>query len=482
MRVSLLTTIVNNTSFFIASIMNATSLNRGPVVRSGAAAFTASTATTGSGFFRLYSQVPDLVNGDAATFAFIFVSAGLAKEYHWVPDAVFGNMSAVTSDATMRARVMAEAGIHTHLLQANAVPQAKADVIALTLALGRSVARRAWGICDADVVATQKMNPRVTRASGTDALLVFAANGTLDAAHTPAGDLAGYDAVATIARFEAIWGTSAAPLRDAYFTFVARCAIGMPVCNGAVMVATRVHHYVDPHKGVCDAVVGQHRPAGMEIPGGLSDDEMLDVVCHKTHHVIDSSKLVYLARSGLVREKLAAIGEGAAAVRIPAKFDAERAAGAYHAVVSKAKGAAANANVAISTDAVDALVADTTNAIVSDTTQAGMVAAERLVSAFKTAHAYSIAWCAGYLAAMFDANNATRRARSVLAAYSVKSIMEEEPGAVQDGRAQFDLHRRWARERARAGMLPGVGLFGAAPPDDRGEEVTVQAQAPRSGP
>jgi hypothetical protein len=430
--------------------------------------------------WRLFAQIPDLVNGDDSRFEFIFVSAGLAEQYHWVTDGVMGNMGDTGDADAYLARVVAEAALHAHLLAAKGMAQAKADAVALCLAFGRSVIRRAWGICDRDVVASQMMSPEMldTAAGARPEPLVLTADGDLPTGKSLVGPLVGLDFAAARNRLEAMVGTAANPLHEDFFAAVSRCAIGMPACNGVTMVATRVHHYVDPHKRICDAVVDQHWSDAVVIPGGLTMDEVKDAVCHKTCHVIESSKLVMLARSAEVRARLAAIGEGAAAVRIPAKFDPERAASAYAAVVAKAAGAAASANVAMDRSLVEAFVADVEAETRTSATQQGLAAAEAKVSAFRLAHGYDIAWCAGFLSALYDASNASRRARSVVSAFSIKSLMEEEPSAVADGRNQYELYRRWARERARAGLLPGIGVFGAAAPQDRGEET----QAPRSGP
>lgn len=94
---------------------------------------------------------------------------------------------------------------------------------------------------------------------------------------------------------------------------------------------------------------------------GITKEEFVDVVCHKTSHVVQTTRLVGLARSAEVRVRLESIGHGGAVVRLPAKFDAERAAAAIQAVVRKGASASAKGNVAVDTDPVDEMYAAVTD-------------------------------------------------------------------------------------------------------------------------
>lgn len=447
---------------------------------------------------RFFRQIPDLVNGPANTLVHIFVGAGLAEPWRWVTDAMFANMdvgeAARVTDNSLRSRVVAEAAFHSLKLVDSGVAQDKARSMALTLAAGRVAMRRAWGIANADIVATQMMDVTVPPE-------VAAAVGPAPAALVPAGLEA--DGSARNDVFAAASGTAASynaeraalePLYDAMADDVLlatmQIAIGMPACNGVTLVTTLAHHYVDPHKQVCDAVVDQFMSDDTPLPAAMSKDEYRDVVCHKTAHVVETPRLVGIARSEDARARLESIGQGAATVRIPAQFEAERAAAALQAVVRKGASASRKANVVVDQQPVDDLVAATVQVMVNSPNAQGTLAAKALVNDFKQAHGYGVAWLAGYLKAMYDDIGANRRARSAISARTLEGLIEDFEEAYADGADHYLLAAKWRKARAKEGFLDGHGLFGAQAPDpfgapesqDAATTVAAPAAVPPAGP
>jgi hypothetical protein len=265
-------------------------------------------------------------------------------------------------------------------------------------------------------------------------------------------------------------------MEDSHSAWAAQAAIGLPACNGVTIVQSLVHHYVDPHKQVCDAVLEQVWPTPLTPPPNATVDELKDVLCHKLSHPILSTMLVWLARHDGVKKHLSKIGLGAAVVRLPAEFGPEKTASAFKALVYRAAASAKNANVAVSTEPVDKLVAAVLKAIQANPNQEGMAAGQELIEEFKTEWGYGIAWLAGFLNAQFDDMKASQIARSVTAAYSVSSLHDNITEASGEGRDHFDLAKKWRRSQAKAGKLAGHGFMGADVPTPFGDPETESGE------
>lgn len=450
----------------------------------------------GTAALRLFRQVPDLVNGPGNALTRIYVSAGLPEAWRWVPDGMFQAMafgdSSTVTETSLRTRVCSEATIHCLKLAATGMDAEKARSSALVLAAGRVAARRAWGFQDADIVPTQVMDVTVPAAQlaedGPPA--VAAAPAGLAADGTARADLHNAISVAAYDAERALMSALYNQFSETTLPVIMQAAIGMPPCNGATLVVSLGHHYVAPHKAICDTVFDQFVKDETPMLPGLTKEEMRDIMCHKTHHVVDSPRLVGMARSDEARVRLETIGQGGAVVRLPAKFDAERAALALQAVVRKGTAASAKVNVAVNQKPVDDLVAAVTAVMEANPNSQGTLEAKKLVSEFKETHGYGVAWLAGYLRAMYNDIGASRRARSAISARTLTGLMEDFEEAVADGADHFALAQKWRKTRAKEGYLDGHGLFGAAVPkafgapeeQDATEVTAVGAAGAESGP
>lgn len=436
--------------------MQAADFAAGPVGGAGVARHVATTPSDGNAVWRVFAQTPDLINGDATNFSFIFLSAGLAAPYHWLADRVLAAMPEATSEATLTNRIVREAAFHSLMITSAAIPAAKARTIALLIAVSRVQMRRTWAVATADIVGTQLYNP-------------VAADGTAVSVNAAGALSAPIDGLCTVAAYAAEVAHVAADFAancEALYAKAALCAIGMPACNGVIIVMTTVHHYQDPHKQVCDSVIDQYIESTAVFPNALTRDELKDALCHKAAHPIKSPILVGLARSPAVKLRLAALGCGAANVRVPAQFQTERTVGAYLALVGKAAQCAGEMNVAIDVGVVAALKVDVEAAIAANPNQTGVNNATALIEAFKTLHGAEVAKCAGLFAASLDeaAIPADHRSRSTLTAHAVANLVHENNHAYVSGHNHYSNAVRWHRARAREGHLPGLGLMGAPAP------------------
>lgn len=412
----------------------------------------------GGNLWEVFNQIPDLVNGEVTNFTFIFVGAGLHSAYHWVSDAASPGEVALDTVDRLTDYIVNTATIMSLLIQAAAapvqMPDVKARSYALIITTGRAAMKRAWGMVDADVIATQTNTLRnaagaqVTFQNG-NVLSGDAACGITDAEFTAerALVLADYDAH-----------------KDTFYYQFLQTGVGMPPNNGVTMVSTMIHHYADPHKQICDAIVDQHVNLEQNVPNGLTKDEIRDAACHKTSHPVKSPVLVGLSRSAEVKERLKAIGHGSATVRLPARFAPEKAADAFKALVHKAKQAGKASNIAVDTASVDALCAAVSAEMTANPNQTGLSASDGLVEAFKVTNGLDIAWLAGFMAASFEASNASPRARSILDSYAVKGLIEEEQPSYAEGFGHYGDAAKWRRARAREGHLAGYGKMGADDP------------------
>lgn len=416
----------------------------------------------GDAAFRTFMQIPDLINGDEATFGFIHLTTGIPAEFAWVTDEQLRLIPDPADSAALRALIVCEATIYSLLIAGAGVAQAKARTMALTLAAARRAMRRAWGIATADTEDTQRVE-----------ILPDALD---NAAHAgPVGIQADLSLGAEVNNFAttAEWATERGHVDAAYAAHVdtiivkaQMIGIGMPACNGVTIVNTLAHHYVDPHKRICDAVVDQVMGANWSAPGGMTAEEFKDTLCHKAAHPVASPRLVWLARSSEAKRRLVRIGLGSAAVRLPASFAPEKAIGAIAAMAKKGAAAATAANVAVRMDAVDKAQTDVTAAIQAQPNQAGIENADLILEGLKTTHGGHIAWLAGFLQAQFDDTGAAARARSVLSSYAVKSLMTENSTFAAEGANHYELSMKYRKARAKEGYLVGLGLMGADKPAD----------------
>lgn len=410
---------------------------------------------TGSGYFRVFRAAPDLINGNPTDFRFIFVSEGLETQWRWMKDAWMIALGRNATEDELKLATVREAALQSVLLTSAGMTTAKADISALLLAAARQAIRRAWGIAEADIVATQLASIHPDP--------VIADDNTIATDHAVLGPIADWARVVT--RIGALYDA----LADTYVAQAAQAAIGMPPCNGATIVLSLVHHYVAPHKQICDAILDQVFPKPLTAPTDLTTDDLKDILCHKAAHPILSTLLVWMARSKEVKTRLNKIGLGSASVRLPAEFGPEKTASAFHALVHRGKAASADGNVAVDTTPVDTLKAAVVKAISDDRTYAGVEKATELANDFKSAFGYGISWLAGFLTAQFDETKASGLSKSVVDAHSVKNLIQEFQDAFATGSEHYQLLMKWKKTQARAGKLAGYGLFGAETPKPFGD-------------
>jgi hypothetical protein len=450
-------------------------LTRGAIA-AGASAHVVNHNLQGTGAWCIFGQIPDLVNGNTADYRYIFATAGLASEWHWVDDACFAALPATDTQANLRLRICSEAIFHSLFLQRTAQPvdAGKARIMSVLLAASRLSIRRAYGVVNDDIVESQ-LTHGFSNVRGQSDLL---ANGELAAdvprSVTQAEWVDERDALVLV--YDA--------LADTFVPNFIHAAIGMPPCNGGTIVTTGVHHYVGSHKVICDAVFKQVFGTSVVPPGGLTVDELKDLLCHKAAHPIKSPILVGLARSVLLKDRLAAVNLGSAAVRIPFHFAPEKAASAYLALVRQVNQAGPSSNVLVDMRPAKKLMDDVTAAIEANPGSTGLRNATELVQTFKQEHGYNLAWCAGFMTALFDSTSTPPRGRSVVNALSLTSIKDDNAAAVAEGADHYGAAAKWRRARAKEGHLAGFGLFGAkSPPAFTNPELGgTPAPAPASAP
>lgn len=404
----------------------------------------------GPSLFRVFQQLPDLMNGDETTFHSIFVTAGLSTEYHWIDKKNLLEMTADPTPDEYKASVVREAAIHMVLMSKSAAIGTKASLFAVMLAVSRATIRRCWGIADNDIISTQLYSED----------LKIGTNGKM------ASDVATFG---TVKDFEDAT-TAVTTIYDAHandlLSKVAQCAIPMPACNGYVLVNTQTHHYVPTHRVACDIVVKQIFQQDMPDSSLVDSSELHDLICHKAAHPISSAVLVWLARSPEVKARIMLVGHGGAAARLPAKFAPERAAGAIEALIVRAKLAAAPSNVAVDTSEVEQLVKSVEAKFATNPTARSLVDAHDEVEKFKSKHGPTIAFLAGFLKGQLETASIATKDQTMLNAQSVMHVCKDNGASFAEGLDHYALASKWRKTKAKEGYLAGYGFFGANAPDD----------------
>jgi hypothetical protein len=230
-----------------------------------------------------------------------------------------------------------------------------------------------------------------------------------------------------------------------------------------ILVKTEgAHHFVAPHKPVSTVLYNQAIGRDVAVPFGLTMEVFEDIAFHKTPHPVVSQAMIQAARSEENRVKLRQAGMAGAAVRMPALYPPESSASAFAAIAVKAEATGKLANVAVNSAVVVKECKDVTKGAMD--TPALRSAAVDAMAAVYEARKVDIAYCAGLLSEASDAAGGTRPA--LLQARIVQKVMRDEFDSYARGQKQMAAAMRAERERARRGIVPGVGVFGAdAPPD-----------------
>jgi hypothetical protein len=435
--------------------MNIDPLSRTSV---GAASHAPVTEITDNAAWRVFRQIPDIVNGDDGHFTYIHVSAGVANGYHWPSDTLLAQFGPTSSEGELRTAIVRE-GAYYYVKLGGEIASDEARLSAsMAIAWSRASGRRAWGFTEVDLSTTE-----IAREAGN--LFVADAVGVRN-------NLANGVEPAELDAAMALADAWYAARREDTLPNLAKLAVGTPVTNGVTMVFTTNHHFQDPHKNVQRAMLNQIYGTQAVDVAGLTKDAFEDAVFHKAFHPIASSRLVWMARSEMVKPRLHRMGLSAAVVRVPAQFQPERALSAYEALINQIREMEGEYNIAIDYDAVMADIEISRQ--MPSVTASAVVAMEQRVSDFSARRGYGISWLAGLLSALDEDTPREVGRATVLRSHAVKRIIREHPAAAAAGTQHYRMVRRWQRAQANEGQLPGVGLFGAAAPATRGDPAAAE--------
>jgi hypothetical protein len=400
------------------------------------------------GLFGAFSQIPDLMNGDATGLTPIYLSPGISNVWKWVVP----NSSAKTSSDDVLNAILEVATIMC--CRADDAHDATTMLSCLIVATARVTATRAWNLSrdDLEPAQTVTLEDGILDSHHVDLVPNYSTDG-------PGETLAGgrnalYTRLLEIANDEV----------QEFITKLVQMAIGLPAAVGCSLVASNGHHFVATTAAIFRAMARQVFQTSNLAAPGLDTAATEDALYHKAMHPIKSGVLVWIARNKACKQRITAAGLGSAAVRMPALFPTEKSAGAILAVVRKAIAASSEHNVSGDVSIIEAAASAVdinTNVAVS---AAALSSSQDALSHLEQTHGEHISWCAGYLTAMME-NAATQGGTStVLRAYSVKRIVSDHEASYASGSQWYSIATRWRRQVIAEGDLPGVGLFGAVPP------------------
>jgi len=386
---------------------------------------------------QFFDNLPDLRNGDPSNYVIVHVAAGIDNHYHsFLPN------DCPVDRTDMSGRIRLIASHYASRIAAAGADAADARAQGLVLACVREGIYASWAITDADMIASQTVANHIWHydemAQGDDRV-------------TNAGVRTHY------AEY------TADVLTEDLMYSLARLGMGMLPCTGVVLVKTdNQHHYVEPHKTVHKAVLNQVLGRNYVVPLGMERELFEDLACHKAAHCILTSVAVAIARNHDTKVRLDAAKLGSAAVRIPALYGYEAAAGAILKVAKVAQAVGATANVAMNITALEARVARIYQT--DSTTPTGRTTGAARQAGVVEDFCEDIAFCAGMIRA--SSSHAGQAAPAILKAWSIKTIVSNCTASVTRGSTHMEQAFAVARARARRGIIPGVGIFGAATPAD----------------
>jgi hypothetical protein len=387
---------------------------------------------------QFYNSIPNLRNGNANNFNVLHVAAGIPNTYYYL------NFATDLPDATdMRTRIAVIAAVYAHKLETAGTDADKAKAYGLILAAVREGMTKAWAVDATNSLPAQTATVAATVWDATQADL---------AARCVQGGLH--------ARVTAYDGNY---VSDRDISSLMKIGMGVFVTCGVIMVRTEgLHHFVGDNKAVSAAIGKQVFGSGFTAPFGLTMEEFEDVAYHKAPHVWVSEAMIEAARDDDTRTRLLSARLASAAVRVPAKYPAESGASAIRNLVVKVEVAASLANVALNTATI---VTDCDNVTQNQMNTAGdRAAAVVALSELQETYASDIAICIGLFRAICD--HASVRNPGLLRANCLERIELDNPVMVSNGKQQMESALRVQREKARRGIVRGIGLFGADAPDD----------------
>lgn len=399
----------------------------------------------------LFTDLPNLRNGDAATYTVVHIAAGIPVEYHFIlgtdePD-----------ENTFHRYLIADSAMYSVQMAATGLDADVARKRAVVLAAVRMGIRKSWNIVGGDLIAAQRHDDAyyLARHNPNEALTAATQGAAANLLAFP------LEAVRNEVDALALMPELFEPLT---LSRLFRLGMAMPVITGVILVKTDgQHHFIDQHKNVYRAVQRQVLGRGTPTPFDLEPEVFEDIVAHKSTHPISSARMIGWARHVDTKSRLMAAGIASAAVRVPAQYGPESAMSAITSLIRKAVSIGRAANIAVDMAAVDALLAQVFNGVALDTPDGRTLGANR-AEVFVSTHGVDLARCMGILQATCDNANIQRPA--LMRSYALLRIVEENPSAMAEGVDQMNVFYRSQRERARRGILGGMALFGSEVPDD----------------
>lgn len=384
-----------------------------------------------------FNSLPDLRNGDAATYQIVHVASGIPEQYH-----TYNPEGCPIPRTECRLRIRLLAALYAVRLEDQGLDANEARAQGCILACVREGIYGSYAIAGADLVASQVV-------AGAD----HHWNGTAAADARVTDDDVRAHFVAIDENY----------LTDEVVYRLVRVGMGMLPCTGVVLVKTdNEHHFVDPHKSVHRAVLTQVMGRNYATPFNLDKATFEDVVCHKAAHCVATAVAVGIARRAETRVRLLASNLGSAGVRVPALYNSESAASAMMRVAQIARSLGEIANVNVDVAAIHTAVR-AVSAHAMDTPQ-GRSDSATAQAALVAVHGEDLAFCVGMIRA--SCSHAGQMDPPILKAWSIKSLVNDSSSAVTRGVSQMEQSFSVSRSRARRGIIGGVGVFGAeAPPD-----------------
>jgi hypothetical protein len=388
------------------------------------------------------------VNGNAGDFEPIYIAAGIDDCWKWMHE----RRVRVTDSASLRTSLCHEATIMACFAGATVTDQdARKFVYCATARVGM---RYGWGFSTADIIPTQRMTLAANEAA-------IDQNGEFTHEGPNGITLAQKKAIHAVvkAQYDALAATM--------IPNVIKMSAGLPLIAGVILVHSNGHHFIPPHRTVATALSRQVFGATHTADFQLSVEEFEDAIYHKACHPINTGILVGHARNLASKEKMMSLGLASASVRVPALYPHEKAAGACIRVISEVRQVAASHNVAIDDTAVVSAFEDTCFAAGDQITPSLILTKYNEYVQAENNHAEDIAWCVGYLSAMYEESTQGLASSSLLRSRALRRIRESHPGSSGRGEDWYRTARRWTRNQISSGELPGVGLFGTDAPAAR---------------
>jgi hypothetical protein len=374
--------------------------------------------------------VPNLRNGALVDIQQAAPKSAMSALYAWPV------ITALTFDhaiSVVEYSIRASYAQYLHALgaAATAADQAEGRKRAIVLASVRAGAAAAYHITAADVTRSETVPAGMT--------------------YDPAARRIGQANTAGTATTR--WGAaqSMAPLTTIEMGVVAACVylgMGVPPLQGVSLVMTG-HHYIPPtyslFQGLKKQMLGS---TTTEVKGWIEGmaDTFNDIAFHKACHPIAPTLKRALAKDNDVAHRLKASGHGSVAIRLPALPSEASGGKAAIALLKSAQATVVQMGHTLSYSRGATLMAALESAAAG---QAEATACDDVVN-WIASSAAQLAFCAGIVQQVHETSGQGKN--TILAAYSVKRIMADNPADVNRG----VMYARAANARLRRAMEEGT--------------------------